>query len=277
MAIQFSCPHCQVVTSVDEKYAGSTGPCRECGKVIAIPAGAGQVTFQPAEATKKGCSGVAIALGVVLGLILLIVPILIALLLPAVQAAREAARRSSCTNNERQIALAMLNYESANGHFPPAYSTDEDGNPLLSWRVLILPYIGEQSLYNQFDLTQPWDSETNLAASANMPIAYGCPSSASPGAGNTNYVVVADEGTLFPPGGTGTKIMEVVDGTSNTICIIETSTGVPWAAPEDISIAELQNLTSDHSGNMTNAAYVDGHVQSQPNVTPSQVIINDGQ
>ena len=65
---------------------------------------------------------------------------LVALLLPAVQSAREAARRAQCVNNLKQIALAMLNYESANGAFPKPAITDKDGKPLLSWRVAILPY-----------------------------------------------------------------------------------------------------------------------------------------
>jgi hypothetical protein len=90
--------------------------------------------------------------------------ILVALLLPAVQAAREAARRTQSTNNLKQLILGLLNYESANGHFPPHASYSPDGKPLLSWRVHILPYLEEQALYSQFRLDEPWDSEHNQSA-----------------------------------------------------------------------------------------------------------------
>ena len=110
-----------------------------------------------------------------------------------------------------------------------------------------------------------------------MPPAYGCHSSGAASDGKSNYVVVVDQGTMFPPGGSGTKLNEITDGTSITVCIVETDAGVAWAEPKDISLADLQTLTSSHAGNNINAGYVDGHVSTQPNVTPSQVIINDGQ
>ncbi len=67
--------------------------------------------------------------------------ILIALLLPAVQAAREAARRSACSNNLRQIGVALHNYSDTYGCFPPAFTVDQQGQPMHSWRALILPYL----------------------------------------------------------------------------------------------------------------------------------------
>lgn len=84
--------------------------------------------------------------------VLAILGFLIGMLLPAVGTPRTVSHSSTCLNNIRQIALAMLNYENANGHFPPAYIADENGKPMHSWRVLILPYLEQEALYKQLSL-----------------------------------------------------------------------------------------------------------------------------
>ena len=85
--------------------------------------------------------------------VIAIIGILIALLLPAVQAAREAARRAQCTNNLKQIGLALLNYESANKVFPPGGLATGAGGYGHSWWVRILPYIEQTAVYEKFDQT----------------------------------------------------------------------------------------------------------------------------
>src|SRR5262245_27069248 len=72
------------------------------------------------------------------------------------------------TNNLKQISLAWHNYESANGFFP-ADVVDAKGKPILSWRVLILPYIENEKLYKGFKLNEPWDSENNKKLIDAMP------------------------------------------------------------------------------------------------------------
>ncbi|MCH8840343.1 MAG: DUF1559 domain-containing protein [Planctomycetes bacterium] len=84
--------------------------------------------------------------------VIAIIGVLVALLLPAVQAAREAARRMSCANNMRQLGLAMHNYESANGKFPPQIMIGKD-QYRWSAQARILPYIEAVSLANRIDFS----------------------------------------------------------------------------------------------------------------------------
>ena len=90
--------------------------------------------------------------------------------------AREAAIRAQCTNNEKQIALALHNYHDQHNSFPPAFSQGKDGKPLLSWRVLILPFLDQQqALYDQFHLDEAWDSPHNRTLIAKMPAVLSLP------------------------------------------------------------------------------------------------------
>jgi prepilin-type processing-associated H-X9-DG protein len=185
----------------------------------------------------------------------------VALLLPAVQAAREAARRAQCTNNLKQIGLAMHNFHSATNTFPAASIKDKDGKPLLSWRVAILPYIECQSLYQRFHLDEPWDSPNNLPLLDEMPLTYACPSTPKSGPGMTPYQVIVGARTMFT-GGKGVRINQVTDGTSNTILVAEAKVQVPWSAPEDAPLnlaIPNSGLGSKHPGGF-NALFADGSV-----------------
>ncbi len=86
--------------------------------------------------------------------VIAIIGILIALLLPAVQAAREAARRAQCSNNLKQIGLAIHNYESATKALPPGGLVKSGGGYGHSWWVRILPYIEQSPIYDKFDQTK---------------------------------------------------------------------------------------------------------------------------
>ena len=114
--------------------------------------------------------------------VIAIIAMLVTLLLPAVQAAREAARRSSCMNSLKNIALAALNYESSNGHLPPARVGPDSTNsaevahlrtPIersgASGFVMMLPYLEEQAL---FDGLEPTNTRKNGLYPAGMFNAY---------------------------------------------------------------------------------------------------------
>lgn len=169
--------------------------------------------------------------------------ILVALLLPAVQAAREAARRMSSSNNLKQIALAMHNYHDVHGKFPPRASLDDNGKPLLSWRVHLLPYLDQTHLYEQFRLDEPWDSDHNSKLIEAMPAVFRNPSSTAP-LDLASYVVPVGEGSIFASA-EGTPIRSITDGTSNTIMVLEVNhdASVIWTKPEDLNYDSAQPLT----------------------------------
>ncbi|MDR3639282.1 MAG: M56 family metallopeptidase [Isosphaeraceae bacterium] len=160
---------------------------------------------------------------------------LIALVAPAVAADRAAARSGQSMNHMRQIALAMYKYQSANNHLPPAVLLGKDGKTPHSWRVALLPYLGQDELYNRYHFDEPWDSDANRLVLAKMPAVYRHPA-AGPDEVDTAYVVPVNADSLFPPGGTGTKFDKIPDGASATVMLVEAKSGIPWTKPEDLTI-----------------------------------------
>ncbi|WP_169977411.1 DUF1559 family PulG-like putative transporter [Tautonia rosea] len=157
--------------------------------------------------------------------------------IPVRNALAEASRARS-VNNLKQIGLAMHNFASGNqSSLPPAYSTDAEGRPLLSWRVHILPYIEQKSLYDQFHLDEPWDSPHNKALIDQMPETYRGPGVS--GEGMTAYLVPRGGETAFP-GTDSITFRDVRDGTSNTIMVVEAhpSNAVVWTKPDDWEVQE---------------------------------------
>ena len=120
--------------------------------------------------------------------VIAIIAVLIALLLPAVQQAREAARRTQCKNNLKQIGLALHNYHDVFRVFPPGWiAVDGTGTPSahngtsgVGWAVMILPYIEQASVYQQFNASRPLTDPVNAAFLRNQIPGYKCPSDPQP-------------------------------------------------------------------------------------------------
>lgn len=198
------------------------------------------------------------------------------LLAPAVTAARASAYRQQRMHQFKVIALAMLNYEDSSGrssktrHFPAHANYDQQGRPLLSWRVHVLPWMDENALYKQFRLDEPWDSKHNLPLVEKMPGIWADPDPVirrMAGPGRTTYVVPYGKETAFF-GETGTKLSDIHDGTSNTLMAVEVvpQRAVVWTKPEDWQVeldnplAGVQRADRDHFTAVT----IDGAAHAMP-------------
>ena len=184
----------------------------------------------------------------------------VGLLLPAVQKVREAAARMTSSNNLKQIGLAMHNYESANQAFPPAAIVNKKGKPLLSWRVMVLPYLEQDALYKKFKLDEPWDSPNNLPLSKITVKVYTDPRVvAEPGMTYYKVFVGKDAGFQLLK---GRSFPSITDGLSNTLLAVAAGDPVPWSKPEDIEF-DMDKPAPDLSKPFAQllVAFMDGSVR----------------
>lgn len=183
---------------------------------------------------------------------------------------QEARARIYDVNNLKQIAIAMHQYHDKEQKFPTAAIYSKDGKPLLSWRVALLPYIGEESLYKEFKLDEPWDSEHNKKLLSRMPGLY---LAALPRGLNkddlrshTFYQVFVGKGSIFegkePP-----TLAQVTNanGASNTVLVVEAGDAVPWTKPLDLRYIPDRPLPKmGGDAEAFPAVFADGHVQQLP-------------
>lgn len=171
--------------------------------------------------------------------VIAIIGILVAVLLPAVNSAREAARRTQCINNARQLALALLNHESAVKQFPSGVIDDDDDfhDGLHNGLVETLPYFEEQALYDLYDFAIDWKTGDNLQLAKAHVATLRCPSSngliepnGSVNAAPSDYALCkGDSGYLCRDAerrgifdiNSETRFRQIVDGASKTILLGE--------------------------------------------------------
>lgn len=121
---------------------------------------------------------------------------------------------------------------TTNGMLPLPAIGSEDGKPLLSWRVAMLPYLDEKALYDKFRLDEPWDSEHNMALIAEMPRVFEPLGETK--LGKTRFLAVVGKETAFPPDAKR-GIARIPDGDTNTILLVEVGAdnAVTWTKPDD--------------------------------------------
>ncbi len=237
--------------------------------------------------------------------VIAIIAVLIGLLLPAVQSAREAARRSSCSNNVKQLGLALHGYHDSFNGLPPSYydnvpqsnsSTAATDNVVMAWSALILPYMEETATHDEFlqetgDLTLNYQNTPTAAAVARRQLkSYQCPShgvkAGRGGFGMNNYG--ANAGTAawqnpLPTNGVGTGIFNcfdkrvarnfvtIQDGTSKTVMIAERS-----STPDGGTTTNCGGARCNWAGGIWAGPMITGQGTWNSGVNPSDVEVYGG-
>jgi beta-lactamase regulating signal transducer with metallopeptidase domain/multidrug efflux pump subunit AcrA (membrane-fusion protein) len=184
---------------------------------------------------------------------------------------QDRVHQAETNNNLKNLALALLNYNDSHKVLPAHANYDPTGKPLLSWRVLILPQLGEEAFYKEFHLNEPWDSEHNRKLIARMPKVFKNPKLNQ--ADMTNYLAVVGKECVFNGSPKGLPIAAIADGTAHTIALVEANESVPWTKPQDWNFdrkrptAGLGSLWKDH----WYAAFVDGSIHFENSEPPDAV------
>ncbi len=264
MSYLFTCPHCHTRTEVEDEFSGQTGECVVCGHDISLP------DFAPGARAKVTPPGIAnrrrrkrsvawVAAAVVMLLIVGAAAVAVVRLGGSTAAKLRAGRtRIGSVKNLEKIAEALNAYAADHGAYPAPAILSSTGKPLLSWRVLILPYLGEEELYDKFNVNAAWDDMQNQQVTyGEMPSVYRHPDTDA-WATDTVYHMVTGAGTLFPKSGPlGPR--QVTDGADKTILLVESPASTIWTEPADLDFAATGG-TINSSGGTDLGGVTDGGV-----------------
>lgn len=217
---------------------------------------------------------------------------LLVLLLPASTSDRGPQRYLACKNDLKTVEIALLNYHAENDSFPPAVTYGPDGKPWHSWRVLLLPYLDQPGLYREYRFAEPWDGPHNRLLVGRLPRSHYYLCNSDPGAenGETSYLAVIGDRTLWPPTGAAT-LGGIPDGAGRTIHVVESwQSGIVWTEPRDLSFEKMtfavnaqagEGIRGRHPGEdrlwgdgppRANVAFADGSVKPVTTDTPPETV-----
>jgi hypothetical protein len=169
---------------------------------------------------------------------------------------------------------------------PPAAIRGPDGKPLLSWRVALLPYAGQEFLYKMFKFDEPWDSEHNKRLTELMPSVYRGPYEERRGPDRTPFLAVVGRDTVFPSNERGITLKRITDGLDHTIAVVEAKPdrAVIWTRPDELELdpeRPLEGLARKDNEPFL-ALFCDGTVQTVSSTVDPKALLralrrNDGE
>ena len=177
--------------------------------------------------------------------------------------AQRTSKRLCCHCNLREIVLALQAYEAAHGSLPPAYTVDAHGNPLHSWRTLILPALDHAKVFKKIDFSKPWNDPANREVYETELEVFQCPH-AKLGKNFTNYqILVGEDACFLPTKGRNMEDIYTGAGSGRTLILIEVGVdkAVHWMDPTDHAVDYLSTpgpLTNSPHGRVINAFFADG-------------------
>ncbi len=187
------------------------------------------------------------------------------------------AQRDECAHSLWHLGVTLTLLDDAAGSDPKLWVDDirdPSGKPLLSWRVKVLPYLEEETLYRQFNLSETWDSEHNKALVSKMPKVFRGMNRDDEQQSSTTFQRITGSKTLFP------QAMQAVfdgkkipDGPESTILLIEGAKAIPWTQPGDLSFdgEKTPAISHAHQDGVL-AVFVDGTVRTIPPATDDKTL-----
>ncbi|WP_162006616.1 DUF1559 family PulG-like putative transporter [Roseimaritima sediminicola] len=262
MSYLFTCPHCKTQTLLGDEYSGLSGDCAICREPIDVPdfADLGPVDAEQASSWVQNRSvRLAIAGTMTLALAACVLFVLFRFGGTTLARMQETRQKQRDGSNLTAIAQALNAYAADYGSYPPPVTNDSSGRPMHSWRVLILPYLGYDDLYAQYNMSVPWDENMNTMYV--MPKEYRTSDSQNLGF-ETAYFLVTGPGTLFPTATTALGPEDIVDDPTKTILVVEgkppTVSGLNWMEPVDLDVRGMQFAISANDGVEIGGHYAGG-------------------
>lgn len=287
MSVLFTCPHCGATTQVSAEFVGMSGPCASCSRVITVPAGGSPAGGGRRRFRLAGDRSTKVWLAVIGFAVLLMVLLVMGGRIVAGMI-RAKMQQDQCAGQLHKIWVAFDNYFNEYGEYPPAVVRDKNGAAMHSWRVLVLPFLGQQEeqLYKEYHFDEPWNGPHNRELAEVMPQVYGCPCDAAAFiSSHTSYLAVIDGATgdfatepenpdvNKPPPKAGAPAKP-----KTPYLVVEVAeSGISWMEPRDLALGGLASQKSSAADGKSTAAPTNAPYPRSYHLDAVNVLQSDGQ